>query len=110
MSRLRFDDGEEFDTSGELRIERRYDGLYVVGRGWLIPVEDVEEAREELARLKGARALSATDRVFDALENPDQYKECDTCHGYGSSLEEDAPLCTECDGTGVIAKEEKTDG
>lgn len=52
MSRLRFDDGEEFDTSGEPRIERRYDGLYVVGRGFLIPVEDEDEARQELERLK----------------------------------------------------------
>lgn len=52
MSRLRFDDGEEFDTGGELRIERRYDGLYVVGRGWLIPVEDEDEAQREIERLK----------------------------------------------------------
>jgi len=35
---LRFSDGMEFDLSGELRIERRSDGLYVVGAGMLIPI------------------------------------------------------------------------
>lgn len=52
MTRLRFNDGEEFDTSGEPRIELRYDGVYVVGRGFLIPVEDEDEARSEIKRLK----------------------------------------------------------
>ena len=41
---LRFSDGEEFDTSGEPRIIRRSDGLYVCGGGVLVPVNSVEEA------------------------------------------------------------------
>lgn len=35
---LRFSDGEEFDTSGSLRVEKRKDGFYVIGEGKLIPV------------------------------------------------------------------------
>ena len=33
---LRFTDGEDFDTDGELRIEARRDGLYVLGGGMMI--------------------------------------------------------------------------
>lgn len=33
MTKLRFSDGMEFDTSGPLRKERRSDGLYIVGEG-----------------------------------------------------------------------------
>lgn len=40
---IKFSDGMEFDTSGEYRIEQRADGLYVVGRGALIPVDDRAE-------------------------------------------------------------------
>ena len=49
---LRFNDGIEFDTTGELRIEERYDGFYVVGEGWLIPVAGIEEGNETIERLK----------------------------------------------------------
>lgn len=44
MSILKFSDGVTFDTSGNLRTETRHDGLYVVGRGFLIPVKDQKEA------------------------------------------------------------------
>ncbi len=44
MTILKFTDGEEFNTSGELRIEERPDGLYVVGQGRLIPVKNRKEA------------------------------------------------------------------
>ena len=37
MSILKFSDGTEFDTSGNPRIEKRDDGLYVMGNGQLIP-------------------------------------------------------------------------
>jgi hypothetical protein len=43
MSILRFDDGIEIETSGELRLLELYDGWYVVGEGRLIPVKDEEE-------------------------------------------------------------------
>lgn len=49
---LRFNDGIEFDTTGELRIEERFDGFYVVGEGWLIPVAGIEEGNETIKRLK----------------------------------------------------------
>jgi hypothetical protein len=41
---LKFSDGEEFETSGEPRIIRRTDGLYVCGKGMLIPVDSLDEA------------------------------------------------------------------
>jgi hypothetical protein len=49
---LRFDDGIEFDTTGELRIEQRFDGFYVVGAGWMIPVAGIEEGNAAIKRLK----------------------------------------------------------
>jgi hypothetical protein len=49
---IRFNDGVEFDATGPLRMERRYDGLYVVGEGMLCPVDDVEEANELIRRFK----------------------------------------------------------
>ena len=51
--KLRFTDGLEFDTSGELRVVRRKDGWYVVGRGMLVAVdgrEDGERLIEELRK------------------------------------------------------------
>jgi len=52
MSILKFSDGEEFNLSGELRKEKRYDGWYVLGQGQLIPVRDEEEANEIIRKLK----------------------------------------------------------
>ena len=46
MSILRFSDGVNIDTSGELRVLRLKDGYYVVGNGMLIPVNSREEAIE----------------------------------------------------------------
>lgn len=40
---LKFNDGVEFNTDGPLRIEEKYDGLYVVGKGMLIPINTREE-------------------------------------------------------------------
>lgn len=41
---LHFSDGISLDTSGPLRILLLEDGLYVIGRGNLIPVGSHEEA------------------------------------------------------------------
>ena len=49
---LRFNDGVEFDPQGELRIERRHDGLYVVGEGMVCAVETREEGEELIAKLR----------------------------------------------------------
>ena len=45
-SKLKFSDGEEFDTEGELHAEKRQDGWYAVGNGMLIPARDEFEAKE----------------------------------------------------------------
>ena len=49
---LRFNDGVNIDTSGELRILRLRDGYYVVGEGMCIPVADREEAKEVISALR----------------------------------------------------------
>ena len=46
---LEFNDGVKFDTSGALRVERRSDGYYVVGRNMLIPVSDRAEGQKMIA-------------------------------------------------------------
>lgn len=48
---LKFNDGEEFDTSGELRVEARRDGLYVLGGGLMIPVSSRAEGEEIIREL-----------------------------------------------------------
>jgi len=40
---LKFKDGMEFDTSGDLRVEKRKDGYYVVGKGRLMAVDSKKE-------------------------------------------------------------------
>ena len=52
MSILKFSDGEEFDTSGELRLEHRSDGWYLMGNGILIPVKDIDEGRKLMEKFK----------------------------------------------------------
>ena len=52
---MKFSDGMQFDTSRATpRVERRRDGLYVVGAGMLIPVETYEEAEHVLAELSAS--------------------------------------------------------
>ena len=48
---LRFDDGVNIDTSGELRKKELKDGWYIVGEGLLIPVKDEAEADQMLRDL-----------------------------------------------------------
>lgn len=54
MSKLKFSDGEEFDTSGPIRKEERYDGWYVIGQGYLIPVDSEEAADDTIVKLMPA--------------------------------------------------------
>jgi hypothetical protein len=49
---LRFSDGIDIDTSGPLRPLHLWDGWYVVGEGMLLPVESLQEARDEIAAMK----------------------------------------------------------
>jgi hypothetical protein len=48
---MQFSDGMSFDTSGPLRTICKSDGLYVVGNGLLIPVEDYNEAEALIEKL-----------------------------------------------------------
>jgi hypothetical protein len=52
---LEFSDGVKFDTDGPLRIEKRWDGYYVVGRGMLMFSGSREEALEDLAEMKAVQ-------------------------------------------------------
>jgi len=52
---MKFNDGMSFDTSGDLRIVRKSDGYYVVGEGWLIPVNDREEGKEVIEDMKSSK-------------------------------------------------------
>ena len=49
---LKFNDGINLDTSGELRVEWRRDGYYVLGKGMSIPVESEEEGLKVIANMK----------------------------------------------------------
>lgn len=51
--RIRFTDGMEFDTSGELRVIHRSDGWYVVGRGMLVAVDNPEDGERLIEELRG---------------------------------------------------------
>lgn len=53
---LRFSDGVNIDTSGELRLFRLKDGWYVVGKGMCIPVDSKEEGLQEIAALTNVAA------------------------------------------------------
>lgn len=52
---LKFSDGMEFNTEGELRLECRSDGWYVVGQGMLMPVDSRQEGEEVIRELTGKK-------------------------------------------------------
>ncbi len=45
---LKFNDGVSIDTSGNFRIIKLADGLYVTGMGFLIPVASRAEGEETI--------------------------------------------------------------
>ena len=49
MSKLKFSDGEEFDLSGPLRVELRYDGYYVLGENMMVAVDTLEKGEKMIA-------------------------------------------------------------
>ena len=51
MSKLRFSDGIEIDTSGPFRKLKLKDGWYVVGDGVLLPAIDENEADDMVKQL-----------------------------------------------------------
>ena len=52
---INFSDGVSVDTKGELRCLHLKDGYYVVGRGFLIPVADPEEAAATIREMNKTR-------------------------------------------------------
>ena len=48
---MRFTDGVQIRLSGALRILEEEDGLYIAGRGMLVPVSSTKEAEEVLEAL-----------------------------------------------------------
>jgi hypothetical protein len=55
MSTLKFTDGEEFDLSGNLRIEERSDGFYVLGENRMIPVDNKEDGQLTIDKLNALK-------------------------------------------------------
>ena len=53
---LKFSDGVNVDTSGELRTLELQDGWYVTGKGFLIPVKDETEANTLLKQMQDEEA------------------------------------------------------
>lgn len=49
---LEFTDGITIDTQGPLRRHKEYDGLYIVGRGMLVPCRDEAEVERLLRELQ----------------------------------------------------------
>ena len=49
---MEFSDGMKFDLTTELHIENKSDGLYVVGKGMLIPVDSYEEGTKTISEMK----------------------------------------------------------
>jgi len=56
MSQLKFSDGETFDLSGDLRVELRSDGYYVLGQNMMMAVNTFEEGQEYILCNKKLRA------------------------------------------------------
>ncbi len=55
---LRFSDGVNIDTGGELRAVHLADGWYVVGDGMSAPCKDEEECIKLINNMKGNKAMS----------------------------------------------------
>ena len=51
MSTLRFNDDVTINMDGPLRITRKRDGLYVVGEGMCMPIDDREEGKQIIKEL-----------------------------------------------------------
>jgi len=58
MSKLKFNDGIEFELSGPLRIEERKDGLYLVGEGTLCAIKSEAEGLTLIANRRNPKKFS----------------------------------------------------
>tara|TARA_R110000824_G_scaffold252068_2_gene440695 strand:- start:1724 stop:1933 length:210 start_codon:yes stop_codon:yes gene_type:complete len=58
MTKIRFSDGVEFDTSQDgYHLTHRQDGWYVVGRGTLCPVNGPVDGRRVIRELEALAAV-----------------------------------------------------
>ena len=58
MSELRFNDGITIDMSGTLRIIKKVDGYYVIGRGLSCPVSSIKEGHEVIEMLQSTYEIT----------------------------------------------------
>lgn len=49
---INFNDGKQFNTNCDLMVTRCNDGFYVIGNGYLIPVDSEEEGMEVMKKLQ----------------------------------------------------------
>jgi len=52
MSQLKFSDGMTFDLSGDLRVELRSDGYYVLGQNMMMAVDTLEQGQKYINKNK----------------------------------------------------------
>ena len=58
MSKLKFSDGITIDMSGTLRIVKKIDGYYVVGRGLSCPIDSIKEGHEVIGMLEATHEIT----------------------------------------------------
>ena len=58
MSKLIFSDGIAIDRAGALRIIKKIDGYYVIGRGLSCPVDSIKEGHEVIEMLNSTHELT----------------------------------------------------
>jgi len=68
MSKLKFNDGEEFDLSGPFRVEERYDGWYVVGNKGNVWNNTAHIYKNGAGNLCGTPALSTNWAHIEKVE------------------------------------------
>ena len=61
MSKLTFSDGITIDRAGTLRIIKKIDGYYVIGRGLSCPVGSIKEGHEVIEMLTSTHELTITE-------------------------------------------------
>ena len=61
MSKLVFSDGITIDRSGTLRIIKKIDGYYVIGRGLSCPVDSIKEGHEVIAMLESTYEITTSE-------------------------------------------------
>ncbi len=69
MSKLTFTDGETFDLSGPLRLEKRADGWYVLGENRMMAVNDVNEGNKYIEHTNYQLGLMKQSDNYNFINN-----------------------------------------